>query len=75
MITNIEEGTLFLNKVIKNDQGIYVCVASNDAGEAQANVKINVNGEFTFPPLKKYSEKSLCRVELRNKPAVQWIES
>lgn len=48
VIDNTEDGILYLNKLVKKDEGIYICVASNEAGKSQKDVQVFVNGKFIF---------------------------
>ena len=40
-----EDGVLTVNEIIKDDEGSYVCEASNTAGKDSKVVKLNVTGE------------------------------
>lgn len=45
-ITLKDDGTLIIERVKKDDEGIYECRASNDGGEAKTSAVITVVGEY-----------------------------
>lgn len=45
-ITLKDDGTLIIERVKKDDEGIYECRASNAEGEAKTSAVITVVGEF-----------------------------
>lgn len=42
----LKNGTLIIERVKKDDEGIYECLASNDRGEAKTSAVITVVGEY-----------------------------
>ncbi|XP_066932534.1 uncharacterized protein [Clytia hemisphaerica] len=70
----VEDGTLSLKKVIKEDRGEYACVATNAAGEVDVQLKVKVNVRCLMDEIpngdlhpKKYvfGEKGKVRVTCR----------
>ncbi len=46
----LKNGTLIIERVKKDDEGIYECLASNDRGEAKTSAVITVVGEYNSSP-------------------------
>lgn len=45
-ITTLRDHTLRIEQVTREDHGIYVCVAKNQVGEAEAVARLNVECKF-----------------------------
>lgn len=44
IVENVQDGALSINETAKKDKGLYVCVASNKAGSAEAELQLDVKG-------------------------------